>query len=53
MRGYYVSGVVYTAHTEAAINEIVEQMMAEKGMTREMAETKIYGGGYKIYTKQV
>ncbi len=52
-QGSLVSGVVYTAHTEAAINEIVEQMMSEKGMTREMAETKIYGGGYKIYTTQV
>lgn len=52
-QGSLVTGVIYSAHTEAAINEIVEQMMAEKGMTREMAETKVYGGGYKIYTTQV
>ena len=52
-QGKMSSGVIYTAHTEAAINEIVNQMMEEKGMTRDMAETKVYGGGYKIYTTQV
>lgn len=52
-QGAMVSGVVYSDHTEAAIDEIVEQLMEEKEMTREMAETKVYGGGYKIYTTQV
>ncbi len=52
-QGNTSSGVIYTAHTEAAINEIVNQLMDEKGMTKEMAETKVYGGGYKIYTSQV
>lgn len=52
-QGTLASGVVYSDHTEAAIDEIVEQLMEEKEMTREMAETKVYGGGYKIYTTQV
>lgn len=52
-QGALTSNVILTAHTEAAINEVVEQMMSEKGMTRDMAESKIYGGGYKIYTTQV
>lgn len=52
-KGSLSSGIVYTAHTEAAISEIIDQMVAEKGMTRKMAETKVYGGGYKIYTTQV
>lgn len=52
-KGKFTSNVIYTAHTEAAINQIVEQLINEKGMSREMAETKVYGGGYKIYTTQV
>lgn len=51
-QGQMSNGVIYSAHTEAAINEIVNQLMEEKGMTRDMAETKVYGGGYKIYTTQ-
>lgn len=38
--------------TEAAVNQIIEQMMEEKEMTREMAEITLYSGGYKIYTTQ-
>ena len=38
--------------TEAAISQIIEQMMEEKDMTREMAEITLYSGGYKIYTTQ-
>ena len=52
-QGSMSSGVIYTAHTEAALKQIVEQMMEEKGMSKDMAETKVYGGGYKIYTTQV
>ncbi len=52
-QGSISSNVVLSAHTEAALNEIIEQLMAEKGMKREMAEAKVYGGGYKIYTTQV
>jgi penicillin-binding protein 1A len=52
-QGISTNGVIYSAHTEAAIKQIVDQLMDEKGMTREMAETVVYGGGYKIYTTQV
>lgn len=52
-QGSLSSGVIYSAHLEAALNEIVEQMMQEKEMSRSMAETKVYGGGYKIYTTEV
>ena len=52
-QGSLSSGVIYSAHLEAALNEIVEQMMEEKDMSRSMAETKVYGGGYKIYTTEV
>lgn len=36
--------------TEAAIEQIIEQMMIEYGMNKDMAEIKLYSGGYKIYT---
>lgn len=38
--------------TEAAISQIIEQMMEEKDMTKEMAEITLYSGGYNIYTTQ-
>ena len=37
---------------EAALNQIVEQIMEEKGMNQSMAETYLYSSGFKIYTTQ-
>ena len=34
-QGAMVSGVVYSDHTEAAIDEIIEQLMEEKEMSRD------------------
>jgi penicillin-binding protein 1A len=39
-------------HTEAAIEQIIEQVIEEKGMTKEMAEIYVYSSGLKIYTTQ-
>jgi penicillin-binding protein 1A len=39
-------------HTEAAIEQIIEQIMEEKGMTKDMAEIYVYSSGLKIYTTQ-
>ncbi len=52
-QGILTSGIVYNDHVELAIDQIVKQLMDEKGMDRNMAETVVYGGGYKIYTTQV
>jgi len=39
--------------TEAAINQILDQMQAEQeDLSRDMAEMNLYSGGYKIYTTQ-
>lgn len=39
--------------TEAALDQIVEQIMSlNDGMSRDLAEIKLYSGGYKIYTSQ-
>ena len=51
-QGKLGSDTIYSFHTEAAINEVIEQLMEEKDMSRDMAETTVYGGGLKIYTTQ-
>lgn len=42
----------YSYHTEAAIEQIVEQVMEEKGVSKSFAEDYVYGSGLKIYTTQ-
>lgn len=37
---------------EAAISQIIDQMVEEKGITRDVARTQLYSGGYTIYTTQ-
>ena len=39
-------------HTEAALNEVIEDYMEEKGCTRDLAEIYIYSSGLTIYTTQ-
>ena len=43
---------VYSYHTDAAILQIIDQLMEEKNLTREAAQLYLYGGGFKIYTTQ-
>lgn len=37
---------------EAALNQILDQIMEEKNMSQSMAEAYLYSGGLKIYTTQ-
>ena len=37
---------------KAALNQVVKQYAEEKGVTEDFAKTRIYGGGFKIYTTQ-
>ncbi len=37
---------------EAALDQILEQLIEEKNMSQSMAETYLYSGGLKIYTTQ-
>ncbi len=43
---------IYSYHTDAAITQIINQIMEEKDMTYEAAKLYLYGGGYTIYTTQ-
>lgn len=40
-------------HLSATIEQVVNQMVDEKGMSYEYAKSRLYGGGYKLYTTQV
>ena len=42
----------YSYHTEAAINQILDQLVEEKGMDREYAKTYLYSSGFTIYTTE-
>jgi len=39
-----------TYHAEAAIKEILKDLMEENGWDKEIAELHLYGSGYQIYT---
>lgn len=51
-KGESINKTDYSFHTEAAINQILDQLVEEKGMTKEMAKTYLYSKGLKIYTTQ-
>lgn len=52
-QGNLSSGTDITYHLAATIEQVVNQMVEEKGMSYEYAKSRLYGGGYKLYTTQV
>ena len=42
----------YSYHTAATIEAIIEQLMEEKNMSRELAENYLYGSGLTIYSTE-
>lgn len=42
----------YSSHTEALVNQIINQLVTEKGMDKEYAKTYLYGGGFTIYSTE-
>lgn len=51
--GVLPSSKVTSYYISAAINEIVDQLVEEKEWSKEYAQSRVFGGGYKIYTNQV
>ena len=51
-QGNVATGSSYSYHTSAAINQVVEQVMEEKGASREFAEKYVYSSGLTIYSTQ-
>ena len=46
-------GNVYSAHTDALITQLINQIMEEKQISKDAATTYLYSGGLKIYSTQV
>ena len=46
-------GNVYSAHTDALLNQLINQVMEEKQISKNAAETYLYSSGLKIYSTQV
>lgn len=49
----HVQGNVYSAHTDALITQLINQIMEEKQISKDAATTYLYSGGLKIYSTQV
>lgn len=47
-----INQATYSSHTEALVNQIIDQLVTEKGMDREYAKTYLYGGGFTIYSTE-
>ena len=51
-KGDIATGGTYSYHTSAAVNQVVEQVMEEKGVSREFAEKYVYSSGLTIYSTE-
>ena len=43
-------GVIYSYHTDAVIEQAINQVMEEKQISRQLAENYVYSSGLKIYS---
>ena len=46
-------GNVYSAHTDALISQLINEIMEAKQISKDAATTYLYSGGFKIYSTQV
>lgn len=46
-------GNVYSSHTDALISQLINQIMEEKQISKNAAQTYLYSSGLKIYSTQV
>jgi len=46
-------GNIYSSHTDALITQLINQIMEEKQISENAAETYLYSSGLKIYSTQV
>ncbi len=52
-QGTIVDKASYSSHTEALIQQAINQLVTEKGMDKEYAETYLYSSGLKIYSTEI
>lgn len=46
------SAAIYTYFVDHVINEVIEGLAKEYGITKEVAELRLYNNGYRVYTTQ-
>ena len=51
-KGTIIDQASYSSHTEALINQIVNQLVTEKGMDEEYAKTYLLSNGFTIYSTE-
>lgn len=51
--GKVVDTSTYSSHTEAMVKQIINQLVTEKGMDKEYAETYLLSNGFTIYSTEV
>ena len=49
-KGVIGSGTTYSYHTDAAIEQVINQVMEEKDISRQLAENYVYSSGLTIYS---
>lgn len=49
-KGNISTGTTYSYHTDAAIDQVINQVMEEKGISRQLAENYVYSSGLTIYS---
>jgi len=52
-KGTIIDKASYSSHTEALINQIINQLVTEKGMDEEYAETYLLSNGFTIYSTEI
>lgn len=51
-KGAMSSGTVYSYHTDAAVKQVIAQVMEEKNISEELAKNYVYSSGLTIYSTQ-
>ena len=49
-KGTMSTGTTYSYHTDAAIEQVIDQVMEEKQISRQLAENYVYSSGLTIYS---
>ena len=49
-KGTISSSSNYSYHTDAVVDQVIKQVMDEKGISRQLAENYVYGSGLTIYS---
>lgn len=52
-QGTIIDKASYSSHTEALVKQIINQLVNEKGMDKEYAETYLYSSGFTIHSTEI